>query len=104
MLPPTSQEHFAEKFRSLETNESCSEAVVTLHDDSRLCFIHTVEKRQALAVGPEGRESEHGAAGTLLSHVKMFRLNTKHLELWFQDESRWEIKPTPGDSMPRSTD
>ena len=88
-------EQFAQAFGSLQTNETCSEAVVTLHDGSRLCFIHTVEKRQALSVGPEGQETEHGAAGLFLATIKMFRLNTKHLEIWFQDQSRWERQPQP---------
>ena len=25
--------------------------------------------------------------------IKMFRLNSKHLEIWFQDESHWELQP-----------
>ena len=58
------EEQFAYAFRSLETNSACSEAVVTLHDGSRLFFIHAVEKRQTLAVGPEGQELKHGSAGT----------------------------------------
>jgi len=29
----------------------------------------------------------------LLTTIKMFRLNTKHLEIWFQDESRWARQP-----------
>ena len=47
-------QEFAQAFASLQTNDTCSEAVVTLHDGSRLCFIHTVEKRQALSVWPRG--------------------------------------------------
>ena len=86
-------QEFAQDFASLQTNDTCSEAVVTLHDGSRLCFIHTVEKRQALSVGPAGQETEHRAAGKLLSMIKMFRLNSKHLEIWFQDESHWELQP-----------
>ena len=86
-------QEFSQAFASLQTNDTCSEAVVTLHDGSRLCFIHTVEKRQALSVGPAGQETEHRAAGELLSMIKMFRLNSKHLEIWFQDESRWEMQP-----------
>jgi len=86
-------QEFAQAFASLQTNDTCSEAVVTLHDGSRLCFIHTVEKRQALSVGPAGQETEHRAAGELLSMIKMFRLNSKHLEIWFQDASRWEMQP-----------
>ena len=88
-------EQLTQAFGSLQTNETCSEAVVTLYDGSRLCFIHTVEKRQALSIGPASQETEHGAAGHFLNAIKMFRLNTKHLEIWFQDESRWERTPLP---------
>lgn len=86
-------QEFAQAFATLQTNDTYCEAVVTLHDGSRLCFIHTVEKRQALSVGPEGQESDHRAAGKLLTTIKMFRLNSKHLEIWFQDASRWEMQP-----------
>ena len=98
------KEQFAQAFRSLAANDTCSEAVVTLHDGSRLCFIHTVEKRHAVAAGPEGQESEHGAAGILLNNITMFRLNSKHLEMWFQDESRWEMKPAAGCSISQPGD
>ena len=104
MDPKSSQQQLAQTFCFLEANESCSEAVLTLQDDSRLCFIHTVEKRQALAVGPEGQESEHLSAGALLNQMKMFRLNSKHLEIWFLDESRWEMKPTPGSRISSPND
>jgi hypothetical protein len=93
------EEQFAYAFRSLETNSACSEAVVTLHDGSRLFFIHAVEKQQTLAVGPEGQELKHGSAGKLLNNIKIFRLNSNHLEMWFQDDSRWEMKPAPGCSV-----
>ena len=93
------EEQFAYAFRSLETNSACSEAVVTLHDGSRLFFIHAVEKQQTLAVGPEGQELKHGSAAKLLNNIKIFRLNSNHLEMWFQDDSRWEMKPVPGCSV-----
>ena len=60
------------------------------HDNSRLCFCHRVGERWAKAVGPEDREDEAGLAGELLSAMTMFRLNAKHLDIQFEDGSRWD--------------
>ena len=59
-------------------------------DNSRLCFCHRVGERWAKAVGPEDREDEAGLAGELLRAITMFRLNAKHLDIQFEDGSRWD--------------
>ena len=80
-------------FVSIETNEDFSEAVVKLHDDSLLCFCHRVGELWAKALGPDGEDTE-GQAKELLGAITRFRLNAKHLEVWFDDGSRWEWKPS----------
>jgi hypothetical protein len=49
-----------------------------------------VGERWAKAVGPEQRESEAALAGALLAAMTKFRLNAKHLDIEFDDGSRWE--------------
>lgn len=83
-----------------EADAVFSEAVLRLRDGSRLCFRHRVGERWAKAVGPEGREAEPGLAGELLGAVAMFRLNAKHLDVQFDDGSRWEGRLAAGSSRP----
>jgi hypothetical protein len=75
---------------TVEVNEDFTEAVLHLEDKSRLCFCHRVGERWAKAVGPEEREHEGGGAADILSAIKMFRLNRKHLDIQFEDGSRWD--------------
>ncbi len=75
---------------TVEVNADFTEAVMHLQDNSRLCFCHRVGERWAKAVGPEEREHEGGKAGELLSAIRMFRLNRKHLDIQFDDGSRWD--------------
>jgi len=75
---------------AVEVNEDFTEAVMQFHDNSRLCFCHRVGERWAKSVGPVQRENEAGLAGELLSAITMFRLNAKHLDIQFQDGSRWD--------------
>lgn len=89
----TAAETLDAQFLHLDANESFSEALVALRDGTRLGFVHRVGERKAVAVGPQGREGETGAAGQLLERLAHFRLNAKHLELVFGDGSRWERKP-----------
>jgi hypothetical protein len=86
----TSDEILKEALITVEVNEDFTEAVMHLQDDSRLCFCHRVGERWAKAVGPEGRAQDEGAAGKLLSAIRMFRLNRKHLDIQFDDGSRWD--------------
>ena len=75
---------------TVEADENFTEAVMRFRDNSRLCFCHRVGERWAKAVGPDGREDETGLAGELLFAITMFRLNAKHLDIQFEDGSRWD--------------
>ena len=86
----TSAETLRTALTTVEANETFAEAVVRLRDGSRLCFCHRVGERWAKAVGPEQREEEAGLAGELLVTITMFRLNAKHLDIAFEDGSRWD--------------
>ncbi len=93
----TTEETLRTALLTVEANESFSEAVLRFRDGSRLCFCHRVGERWAKAVGPEQRETEPGLAGELLAAMTMFRLNAKHLDIEFEDGSRWDervISPT----------
>jgi hypothetical protein len=76
----------------LEASAGFDEAVLTLHDGSRLCFCHRVGERWAKAVGPASAEAQAGMAGEALSRITLFRLNAKHLDVRFSDGSRWETR------------
>jgi len=89
-VPMTSEETLRRSLLTVVVNENFSEAVMQLRDNSRLCFCHRVGERWAKAVGPEEREHEGGKAGELLSAITMFRLNRKHLDIQFEDGSRWD--------------
>lgn len=79
-----------ESIRTVEVNADFTEAVLRLKDDSRLCFCHRVDERWGKAVGPEGRETEGGEAEEILLAITTFRLNRKHLDIQFNDGSRWD--------------
>ena len=102
MQEPPFENNAAETLRSeiatVETNNLFSEAVLHLRDQSRLCFCHRVDERWAKAVGPEGKEKQGGRAASLLSCIQMFRLNSKHLDIQFEDGSRWDeaLQQLPG--------
>jgi len=75
---------------AVEADKNFTEAVMRFGDNSRLCFCHRVGERWAKAVGPEDREDESGLAGELLRAIAMFRFNAKHLDIQFEDGSRWD--------------
>ena len=75
---------------AVAADKNFTEAVMRFGDNSRLCFCHRVGERWAKAVGPEDREDEAGLAGELLRSMTMFRLNAKHLDIQFEDGSRWD--------------
>ena len=85
----TSDETLRRALSAVEVNADFTEAVMRLQDNSRLCFCHRVGERWAKAVGPEEQEHEGGKAGEVLSAIRMFRLNRKHLDIQFEDGSRW---------------
>jgi hypothetical protein len=74
---------------SVEVNDTFSEAVVVMGDGSRLCFCHRVGELWASADGG-------GRAAEVLAIIRLFRLNGKHLDVQFQDGSRWEARFQPG--------
>jgi hypothetical protein len=77
-------------FVVMEVNANYTEAVLTLRDQSRLCFCHRVGERWAKAVGLDPADNRAGHAGEVLAVIRMFRLNAKHLDMQFLDGSRWE--------------
>ena len=83
-------EQLQDSLSSADVNGPHTEAVLHLSDGSRLCFCHRVDERWAKAVGPEGKEAFPGLAGDLLAVILRFRLNAKHLDISFQDGSRWD--------------
>jgi len=86
----TSQQTLERAIIGVAANDTFSEAILRLNDDSQLCFCHRVDERWAKALGPESREDCSGLAGELLDVIKMFRLNAKHLDIQFHDGSRWD--------------
>ncbi len=83
-------EQLKDAVSSAQVNDDFTEAVLRLGDGSRLCFCHRVDERWAKAVGPEAAESQAGLAGEILASIRQFRLNAKHLDIFFQDASRWD--------------
>ena len=86
----TSAETLSRALLTVVANEDFTEAVMRFRDNSRLSFCHRVGERWAKSVGPEQREAEAGLAEELLSAIRMFRLNAKHLDIQFEDGSRWD--------------
>jgi hypothetical protein len=86
----TAAEMLTQHLVTAEVDANHTEAVLTLDDGSRLCFCHRVGERWAKAVGREGAEAEPGVAGEILSAIRQFRLNKKHLDISFQDASRFD--------------
>jgi hypothetical protein len=79
------EEVFRNSYVSVEVNDRFTEATITFRDESQLCFRHRVNERGVNCLG--GEETE---ASAVLPAIKTFRLNAKHLEIYFQDGSRWE--------------
>src|SRR5262249_42309620 len=75
---------------ALEVSRDFSEAMISMRDDSKLCFCHRVDERWAKAIGADGGHGETALAGEVLALISMFRLNSKHLDIQFRDGSRWE--------------
>jgi hypothetical protein len=87
----TNDEFLRAALASVEVNDSFTEAVVTMKDQSRLCFCHRVGERWARADGPEkGNDGQPILAGQILPLIALFRLNAKHLDVQLNDGSRWE--------------
>jgi hypothetical protein len=86
----TAEELLRRSAVALEVNAPFTEAVVRMRDGSRLCFCHRVGERWARAVSQEEAGGGNALAEQVLSAISLFRLNAKHLEVWFSDGSRWE--------------
>jgi len=89
-MPVTSKETLRRELTTVEVDDRFSEAILQFRDGSRLCFCHRVGQRWAKAVGPGRQEHQTGHAGDLLAAMVLFRLNAKHLDIQFQDGSRWD--------------
>jgi hypothetical protein len=89
-MSKTTEDILRAELIAVEADKNFTEAVMRFGDNSRLCFCHRVGERWAKAVGPEDREDEAGLAGELLRAITMFRLNAKHLDIQFEDDSRWD--------------
>jgi hypothetical protein len=85
----TDADFLRSSFVSLEVNADFTEAVLRLRDGSRLLFCHRVGQRWARAVGPD---AEASTAARVLARVALFRLNARHLDVSFEDGSRWEAR------------
>lgn len=97
----TTEQSLRDALGAVQVNDSFTEAVLHLGDESRLCFCHRVGERWAKAVGPPQREGEPGLAGEFLAAITMFRLNAKHLDIEFQDGSRWDESLRPDERQGR---
>ena len=87
----SSERLLAASIHSAQANEAFTEAVLLLRDESRLCFHHCTSERWAKAIGGSPSEPEDaGIAGKVVGTIKMFRLNSKHLDIQFEDGSRWD--------------
>ena len=86
----TSADVLTGSLMSARANEDFTEAVLRLEDGSRLCFCHRVGERWAKAGGADERPEAGGMAEELLAAIALFRLNAKHLDIEFQDSSRWD--------------
>ncbi len=86
----TTEEILRRALTAVEANENFTEAVMRFHDNSRLCFCHRVGERWAKAVDSGQQEGEAALAGELLRAMTKFRLNAKHLDIQFEDGSRWD--------------
>jgi hypothetical protein len=81
----TDEECLRKSFVALEVNGEFSEAVLQMGDGSRLHFCHRVGERWVKAEGDDA-----GMAGAVLARIARFRLNARHLDVQFEDGSRWE--------------
>ena len=88
----TTEAFLRESFISLDLNDTFTEAVLVMRDDSRLCFHHRVGERWVKAEGASATENGTSLAGELLARLVLFRLNTRHLDIQFDDGSRWEAQ------------
>ena len=87
----TDADQLRQAFVEVEVNADFSEAMLRLHDESRLHFCHRVGERWAKALPATERVPSAGLAELVVARIAGFRLNAKHLDIQFADGSRWEI-------------
>jgi hypothetical protein len=87
----TSEQILRAAFVKLDVSTDFTDAVLRLNDQSQLLFRHRVGERWSKSLGPSPQQTE-GVAFDLLWQIVMFRLNAKHLEIQFEDQSRWEFR------------
>jgi hypothetical protein len=98
----TREEFLRQSFVGVEVNGDFTEAVLSMKDQSRLCFRHRVGERWAKAVSGNLADDDQGLARTILLTIAMFRLNAKHLDIQFDDGSRWKARfRDPGAALDR---
>jgi hypothetical protein len=88
----TAEEMLRAAFVSVEVNEVFTHATVSMIDNSKLLFCHGVGERwvKATAAGQAGIAP--ALASDLLPRIAMFRLDRKHLDVQFNDGSRFEVR------------
>jgi hypothetical protein len=86
----TQADYLRQSFAAIRVNADFTEALLTTQDGSRLFFRHRVDERSAHVKGNQAPGAENQAERVLASLAR-FRLNAKHLDLSFQDGSRWEV-------------
>ena len=79
-------------FTQIEVNDNYTEAVLFLSDASRLQFCHRVGERWVRAAPEPKDAAEPPIAQRILERIALFRLNAKHLEVFFVDGTRWEAE------------
>ena len=85
-----SREHLQRSLSSVEANHRFTEAVMRFVDGSHLAFCHRVDERWVRAIRRDQNGSNSTIAEQLLTDISQFRLNAKHLDIQFQDGSRWD--------------
>jgi hypothetical protein len=88
----TDEDFLRRSFVSLEVDREFTEAMLSMGDGSRLHFCHRVGERWAQAAGAGDARGESTLAGQVLSRMALFRLNARHLDIHFEDGSRWEAR------------
>ena len=83
--PPTATSVQAQAGKYV-VNEEFSRAVLLFDDESQIVFEHTTTSRWAKA------STELGMADKFCRLLQNFRLNAKHLQLFFEDGSDAEFK------------
>ena len=72
-------------------NAAFNRAIVSFRDGSKLTFEHTSRQNRWAKASEEGTVAE-----TICLAMTQFRLNARHLELFFRDGSSFELHPSVG--------